>query len=334
MLPFPIVVVETVAARACTAAGSGWHAFTRLCQAEVGSPWMPEFSLLGPPGARGPAGDAQLGGGAHRTVVLAILVLRAGQLVSRDTLVDALWPDDPPPGARQTVESYCRGCGVRLREAGLDSAVIESAPAGYRLVLERLPGRPRPLRGAGRRRARRTLALRRGRVPREALALWQGPALDGLADRPALRADAAALTQARVLALEAWAEAQLDLGHTAQVVARLQLETGRQPHRERLHELLILALYRSGSQAEALEHYAAVRRQLVEELGLEPGPALREMQQRILRQDATLNRCCRRAAEPARPERRRRRTRTWRPRPRSRSRRSPGRQCRAARRRR
>ena len=251
-----------------------------------------EFTVLGPLGARGPAGEVRLGGGATVRVVLAILLLRAGQLVSRDALVDALWPDAPPPSARQTVESYVSRLRRALREAGLDGAVIESAAAGYRLLLngyavdrDRFEALVAEGRDATARGDPRAAAARFG----EGLALWRGPALDGLADRPALRADAAALDQARLVALEAWGEVQLDLGHAAEVVAALHAETARHPRREHLHELLMLALYRSGSQAEALEHYAAVRRRLVDELGLEPGPALRAMQERILRQDASLD---------------------------------------------
>ena len=249
---------------------------------------MSEFSVLGPLTARGPAGEVRLGGGVKLRVVLALLVLRAGQLVSRDALVDALWPDDPPPSARQTVESYVSRLRRALREAGLEDAAIESAPAGYRLALngagvdrdafDALVAAGREAGDAG------TAAARLG----EALALWRGPALDGLAELPALRADAAALTQARLSAVEEWAQVQLDLGRVPEVLAVLRRETADHPRRERLDELLMLALYRSGAQADALEHYAAVRRDLVDELGLEPGPGLRELQQRILRQDPAL----------------------------------------------
>jgi peptide/nickel transport system substrate-binding protein len=265
---------------------------------------MSEFMVLGPLGARGAAGEVRLGGGATVRIVLAILVLRAGQPVSRDALVDALWPEDPPPSARQTVESYVSRLRRALREAGLGGAEIDSEAAGYRLALngysvdrdefERLAADGRDARSRG---DAATAAARFG----EALALWRGPALDGLADRPALRSDAAALDQARLLVLEAWVEAQLDLGNAAEVVAALHPEASRYPHRERLHELLMLALYRCGSQAEALEHYAAVRRRLVDELGIEPGPALRDMQERILRQDPRLDREPRKAPAAAPP---------------------------------
>ncbi len=182
---------------------------------------MSEFGVLGPLTARGPAGEVRLGGGVKLRIVLAILVLRAGRLVSRDVLVDALWPDDPPPSARQTVESYVSRLRRALREAGLDGAVIESASAGYRLALNGYgvdSGRFEALVAAGR--AARAAGDAPAAAARlgEALSLWRGPALDGLADRPALRADAAALTQARLLAVAEWAQVQLDLGRVAEVL--------------------------------------------------------------------------------------------------------------------
>jgi peptide/nickel transport system substrate-binding protein len=253
---------------------------------------MAEFAVLGAVEAHGPAGEVRLGASATVRVVLAILVLRSGQVVSRDALVDALWPDDPPPSARQTVESYVSRLRRALREAGLEGAAIERVGAGYRLAVDGYAvdrDEFAALVASGRdARARGDTAAAASRFG-EALALWRGPALDGVADRPALSADAAALDQQRVLALEAWAEAQLDDGHASEVIATLRAEAGQEPRRERLHELLMLALYRCGAQAEALEHYAAVRRRLVDELGLEPGRGLREMQERILRQDPALD---------------------------------------------
>jgi DNA-binding SARP family transcriptional activator len=210
---------------------------------------MAEFAVLGPVEARGPAGEARLGTGATVRVVLAILVLRAGRVVSRDALVDALWPDDPPPSARQTVESYVSRLRRALREAGLDGAAIESVGAGYRLAVDgyavdrnqfaALVASAHGARGRGD-------AGEAASLFGEALALWRGPAFDGIADRPALSADAAALDQQRILALEAWAEAQLDRGVASEVIARLRADAGHDPRRERLHELLMLALYRCG----------------------------------------------------------------------------------------
>jgi peptide/nickel transport system substrate-binding protein len=271
---------------------------------------MAEFAVLGAVEARGPAGEVRLGASATVRVVLAILVLRAGQVVSRDALVDALWPDDPPPSARQTVESYVSRLRRALREAGLEAAAIESVGAGYRLAVDGYAvdrDEFAALVASGRDALRRGDAAAAASRFGEALALWRGPALDGVADRPALSADAAALDQQRVLALEAWAEAQLDDRRASEVIARLRAEAGHDPRRERLHELLMLALYRCGAQAEALEHYATVRRRLVDELGLEPGRALREMQERILRQDPALDLRPRGASdEPVRRTERRR----------------------------
>jgi ABC-type transport system substrate-binding protein/streptogramin lyase len=123
----------------------------------------------------------------------------------------------------------------------------------------------------------------------EALALWHGPALAGIADERAVRAEAAALEDQRLQALETRAEALLTIGDRAQVIAELRAEATRHPERERFHELLMLALYRAGRQADALQVYRDARAHLDHELGLAPGPALREMEARILRHDPTLD---------------------------------------------
>src|SRR2546421_659797 len=114
-------------------------------------------------------------------------------------------------------------------------------------------------------------------------ALWPGPALAEIAEGPSVRAHAAALEERRLQVLETHAEAELALGRHVQLVSGLRAETSRDPERERPHELLMLALYRAGRQAEALEVYRATRTYLADELGLEPGPSLREIQARILR---------------------------------------------------
>jgi DNA-binding beta-propeller fold protein YncE len=123
----------------------------------------------------------------------------------------------------------------------------------------------------------------------QALALWRGPALAGLGDRAGVRADAVAWDERRLVGLELRAEAGLALGRGETLISELRAEASRQPARERAHELLMLALYRSGRQAEALEVYRTVHEHLDREVGLGPGPGLRELQARILRQDASLD---------------------------------------------
>jgi len=251
---------------------------------------MVEFRLLGPLEASGPAGAAALGGRKQR-LLLAVLLVHAGEFVSREVLVDALWPAQPPPSAVPTIESYVSRLRGLLRTVGGSAAVIESGPAGYRVErdghridrdeFERLAVAAR-------------IALDCGDAPQavaratEAVALWRGPALAGLADEIALRADVAALQERRVQVLETCAEATLACGRVSDAIAQLTVEVNRHPAREHLRALLMLALYRAGRQAEALEAYQQARSYLVEELGLEPGSELRNLQARVLKHDKSL----------------------------------------------
>ncbi|MEA2244677.1 MAG: hypothetical protein QOD24_4233, partial [Solirubrobacteraceae bacterium] len=251
---------------------------------------MLEFRVLGALEVRGSAGEVALGGAKQR-VALAVLVLQAGQFVSREALVDALWPELPPATATHAVESYISRLRGLLKTAGATGPVVEFAPAGYRLTRN---GSRFDHLAFGTLADDARAALERddhaaaSASAREALELWRGPALAGLAGEPALLADAAALDERRVSAFELWAAAELGLGRHAGLIAALTAEAQRHPTRERLQELVMLALYRAGRQAEALDVYRATRRHLVDELGLEPGPALRELEERILRHDPSL----------------------------------------------
>ncbi len=252
---------------------------------------MVEFRVLGPLEALGPSGLVRLGGGKQQ-LLLAVLVLRAGELVSRSAIIDALWPEDPPPSAGHTVESYVSRLRAALRSAGGDSGMIVSGTGGYRLLRDGnrfdfdsftdLTAGARTALDAGEADSAMDLAS-------QALALWRGPALSGLADRAGVRADATAWDERRLLGLELRAEAGLALGRGETLISELRAEASRQPVRERAHELLMLALYRSGRQAEALEVYRAVHEHLDREVGLGPGAGLRDLQVRILRQDPSLD---------------------------------------------
>jgi len=249
-----------------------------------------EFRVLGPVEALGPSGSVTLGGPKQR-LLLAVLVLHAGELVSRAEIVDALWPEQPPPGATHTVETYVSRLRAGFRAAGAEDEAVVSAVGGYRLV--RADNRFdliafTELAASARATLQRGEAQAASELAREALALWRGPALAGISEEPGVRAAAGALEDRRLEVLETRAEAELALGHEVELIPQLRAETARHPLRERAYELLMLALYRAGRQAEALEVYRAVHAHLSDELGLEPGPALRELQARVLRQDATL----------------------------------------------
>ena len=253
---------------------------------------MIEFRVLGAFEALGPCGPMTLGGGKQR-LLLAVLVLRAGEFVSRSALIDALWPEAPPASALQSLESYVSRLRAALRAAGAAAETLESAPGGYRLRREGnrfdhelfivLSSNARAALAADDAEAASDLAG-------QALALWRGPALAGIAEERGVRVDGAALEDRRLLVLETCAEAHLACGLDAEVIAELRAETSRHPTRERMHELLMVALYRAGRQSEALEVYREARDHLSQELGLEPGASLRELQARILRHDPSLER--------------------------------------------
>ena len=251
---------------------------------------MPAFLVLGPLEVVGVAGPISLGGSKQR-LVLAMLALRAGEVVHRETLIGALWGDGSPPSAHKTIESYVSRLRGLLRSAGSVEAPIEATSGGYRLTrdgntfdwleFDRLAAAAQEDLDCGRPAEAAARAS-------DALALSRGRALAGMSDEPAIRAEATALEDRRLHVLELQAEAELALGRHVQVVSRLRSEAAREPSREHMQGLLMLALYRSGRQADALAVFGDVRRQLVEELGLEPMPELRDLQQRILLQDPAL----------------------------------------------
>jgi DNA-binding SARP family transcriptional activator len=239
-----------------------------------------EFRVLGPLEVRGDDGPLALGGAKQRAL-LALLVLNAGRVVPRERIVDALWGEAPPESAVKGIQLYV----WQLRKL-LPEGTVVTRSSGY--VLEVEPesvdlGRFERLVAE----AHRAEPEEAARLLGEATALWRGPALAGLGDGPALRAEADRVDELRLAALEERFEAELALGRHGEVVAELELLVIDQPHRERVREQLMLALYRSGRQAEALEAYRDVRAAL-DELGLEPGDELRELERRILTHDRSL----------------------------------------------
>src|ERR671922_2378071 len=247
---------------------------------------MDEFCLLGPLLVRREGVPLPLGGPKLRTL-LAILLLESNKVVSADHLVDSLWGENPPETARNTLQVYVS----QLRKL-LSAGTLETAPPGYRLAVdpdavdllrfERLAVRGRTALAAGDpATAAEELA--------EALALWRGPPLADLAWEQFAQAEILRLDELHLATLEDRIDADLALGRHAALVAELDRLIAENPFRERLRAQLMLALYRSGRQADALAVYQRARRTLVDELGIEPGESLRQLERAILAQDPSLN---------------------------------------------
>jgi DNA-binding SARP family transcriptional activator len=254
-----------------------------------------EICLLGPFEVR-VDGEPARATGSKRDGLLASLALRRGRAVSVDTLIEELWGADVPATPRNAIQHHV----ARLR-AALGPAWIIASSNGYALpsastdavVFEELVSEARAAARAGAARTAADLAAR-------ALALWRGPALQGLPDTVAFGSAAARLEELRVDALEERFEAALAVGEHREIVSELQHAIDETPFRERLWRQLMLALYRSGRQADALETYRLARRVHVEKLGLEPGPELRRIEEAILAQDPSIAHVASvRRAEPA-----------------------------------
>jgi class 3 adenylate cyclase len=243
-----------------------------------------EYRVLGPLEVLAAGGEKLALGGAMQQSVLAALLIRAGKTVALQRIIDDLW-DEPPETATQTIRAYVS----RLRRE-LPNGVIESRPGGYRLALD---GSNFDLETFERQAEEGHRALAAGqceeaaRLLRSALALWRGPALAGLTSE-ALQRQAERLEELRLTALEDRLEADLGCGREAEIVPELKTLVAEHPFRERLRAQLMRAFSRSGRPGEALALYRETRGLLVDELGMEPGQELRELEQAILRQDAEL----------------------------------------------
>ncbi|MFL5869046.1 MAG: BTAD domain-containing putative transcriptional regulator [Thermoleophilaceae bacterium] len=251
-----------------------------------------EFRILGPMEALEEGCEVTLGGGKQRAL-LAVLLLHANETLSTDRLIDELWGESPPATAAKAVQVHISRLRKALAEPRGNSGpdTIVTREHGYRLELdpERLDAtRFERLLAEGRR------DLAAGRVEpalsvlERALSLWRGPALADLAYEPFAQHEIARLDELRLAAMEQRIEARLALGGHAEVVGELEALIREHPYRERLHAQLMLALYRSERQADALQAYQEARRKLVEELGIEPGERLRDLERAILAQDPEL----------------------------------------------
>jgi DNA-binding SARP family transcriptional activator len=245
-----------------------------------------EFRILGPLEVRNEQGQVVLGGIKLRAV-LAVLLLHANESVSAERLALALWGEDARGGATKTVQVHVS----RLRKALCDAEVLVTTPAGYRLRVragELDAERFARLVADGRRMLAAGQAQHAAGVLREALGLWRGPALAELAFEPFAQIDIARLEEQRLAAVEARVDADLAVGRHTELVSELRQLMAENPTRERLAGQLMLALYRCGRQAEALDAYQRTRVLLADELGLEPGPALTGLQAQVLEQASSL----------------------------------------------
>jgi DNA-binding SARP family transcriptional activator len=225
--------------------------------------------------------------------LLAMLLLRPGEPIATDELVEGLWGENSPRTARAALQNYVS----QLRRT-LGPGVVLSRPGGY--VLDVRPeqtdvGRFEHLVAESR---RATSDEERAKRLRDGLALWRGPPLADLSREPFAAYEVGRLEQLRLPAVEDLIDAELSLGAGAELVGELESLIAEHPFRERLRGQLMLALYRAGRQAEALEAYQATRRTLIEELGIEPGEPLRELERAILCQDPSLASVSRAATLP------------------------------------
>ncbi len=242
--------------------------------------------LLGPLEVR--AGESWTGVSApKRRALLAVLLLRPGQVVSTGQLTDELWGNDPPPGARKLVSGYV----ARLRRliGDADGRVLVTQEPGYRLMVTPADldvSRFEQLIAAGRAALDEADGGRAAEFLAAALALWRGPALADVPRGPLIAGEAARLEELRLDALELRAEAGICCGRAAELVAELRLLTAGYPMRERFWHQLMCALEHCGRPAEALEAYAQAQKVLAEELGADPGPDLQQLHRRLLAGEA------------------------------------------------
>lgn len=253
-----------------------------------------EFRILGPLEIRSRTQRLELGG-ARQQIILATLLLNANRLVTMDRLLEATYGEDPPPTARSQAQITISSLRRMFADHGLPS-IISTRPHGYAIELgtgwldserfEELVTAARKDRDFNR--LEQAVAHYR-----DALRLWRGPALDGI-DSLLVQAAARRLDEMRIATTEDVIDLELDLGRHHELVGELTELVAEHPLRERLRSQLMLALYRCDRAAEALQVYQTARRSLIDELGIEPGERLRQLQQAILTSDPSLD-------PPARP---------------------------------
>jgi DNA-binding SARP family transcriptional activator/tetratricopeptide (TPR) repeat protein len=250
----------------------------------------PRFGILGPLQVRDAEGGPVALGGPRARQLLALLLLHRGRTLSSELLVTAMWGESPSAGATTTLRTHVAAVRRVLAAAGASGSLV-NRPGGYALLLEPadldaevvedLVGRGQEALGIGDPASAAALL-------HDALGLWRGDVLSDLGPPDFADATVARLGELRVVAEETAMVAALELGRHREVVGRLQELVAAHPYHEQLCGLLVLALYRSGRQVDALAAYAATKQRLGDELGIDPGPELQVLETAVLRQDPAL----------------------------------------------
>jgi DNA-binding SARP family transcriptional activator/tetratricopeptide (TPR) repeat protein len=247
------------------------------------------FRVLGPLDVGDPAAPVSLRGTRPRRL-LARLLLDTGGVVSADQLIDAVWDGVPPASADVTLRSHVASVRRALLEGGIETALV-TRPRGY--LLEVVPSQVDTQRfeegiADGRAALERGDVMVAAKALRAALGYWRGPLLEDLGPPRFAETEATRLEELRLWAIEARVDAELALGRHRGLVGELEVLVDAYPFREQFYGQLMLALYRSDRQAEALEIYQLARTHLTGELGLEPGRSLAELETAVLRHDPAL----------------------------------------------
>ena len=275
-----------------------------MCRASADERRTVEFHVLGP--LEVTSGGRLLSVGGTRTrAVLALLLINANAVVSAGRLAEELWPGRAPGRAAANLQVRLSELRKALRSVGEGDRLATQAP-GYvlRVTADELDVlRFRRLAASGREALAAGDAATAVRLLDEALALWRGPALADLGDLQFITSEQARLEEERLGVLESRVDAQLMCGRHREAIAELGTLTTRHPLRERFWSQRLLALYRTGRQADALRAYRELRSTLIDQLGIEPGPELRELEAQILRHDSALEyRPARQAGPRAQPQ--------------------------------
>ena len=246
-----------------------------------------DFGVLGPLQMRIGAASIPLGTPKQRAV-LAVLVMNANRPVGVDTLISAAWDQRPPQGARATLHAYISNLRRLMSGAGVDRAALASTPPGYQLVIAEDQydfGRFVAEKNAGLQAAAAGQFDQAGRHLSAALAQWRGPVLEDLRDFQFVDTLAVALDEEKVIVHIARAEAEIACGRAHAVITDLEALTATHGYREPLWAQLMTAYYLADRQSDALDTYLRLKTLLAEDLGIDPGWTVRELYERILRQE-------------------------------------------------